>query len=67
MEGRDTDALLGAAGQYYATHDGEWEFSQMFGEEDDSNGGDGSESGGEGTGTPLPLPLGPSCPRRQLD
>lgn len=34
--------------EYYSQNDGEWEFSQMFGEDDDAN-ENNSESGGEGT------------------
>ena len=44
---------MSASAKYYAEHDADWEFSQMFGEEDDPSNGSGSESGGEGARSSL--------------
>lgn len=44
----DLDKIMATSAKYYSEHDAEWEFSQMFGEEDDPSNGSGSESGGEG-------------------
>jgi len=43
----DLDKIMANAAKHYAEHDADWEFSQMFGEEDDPANGSGSESGGE--------------------
>lgn len=45
----DLDKIMASSAKYYSEHKGTWEFSQMFGEEDDPANGSGSESGGEGT------------------
>jgi serine/threonine-protein phosphatase 2A regulatory subunit B len=42
----DVDAILADSAQYYSKHTSEWEFSQMFGEEDDPSSDTGSEDSG---------------------
>lgn len=55
----DLDKVVARANDFYRTHSAEWEFSQMFGEEDDPSSESDSGSGGEGTTSFLirrPLP-----------